>query len=236
MCWLLIQRTAMHSLIWQQQNERLRALLPQSLDLRPHGLLWVMPPRMQKNSRASHSSSVSASSTVHDVPTSFAAGRYEVKKFLGEGGKKRVYLAHDSRLDRDVAFALIKSEGLDQASRERVGREAQAMGRLGAHPHIVTVFDIGERTFPTWSQSSWAAAMWKDSSRVRRSTACPWSKALRIAAQVCAGLEFAHGHGIVHRDLKPGNVWLTEDPSTSPSTSSGHGSGHGSRTGGRQDR
>ena len=29
------------------------------------------------------------------VPTSFANGRYQVKKFLGEGGKKKVYLAHD---------------------------------------------------------------------------------------------------------------------------------------------
>src|SRR4051812_24424070 len=77
-------------------------------------------------------------------PTSFANGRYTVTKFLGEGGKKKVYLARDSLLDRDVAFALIKTEGLDEASRVRVHREAQAMGRLGAHPHIVTVFDIGE--------------------------------------------------------------------------------------------
>ena len=46
-------------------------------------------------------------------PTSFAGGRYQVKKFLGEGGKKKVYLAHDTLLDRDVAFALIKTEKLD---------------------------------------------------------------------------------------------------------------------------
>ena len=79
-----------------------------------------------------------------DEPTSFADGRCEVKKFLGEGGKKKVYLAHDSTLDRDVAFALIKTEGLDAVSRTRVSREAQAMGRLGSHPHIVTVFDLGQ--------------------------------------------------------------------------------------------
>ena len=78
------------------------------------------------------------------APTSFANGRYTVKRFLGEGGKKKVYLAHDTLLDRDVAFALIKTEGLDEAGRERITREAQAMGRLGSHPHIVTVFDLGE--------------------------------------------------------------------------------------------
>jgi len=64
-------------------------------------------------------------------PTSFANGRYQVKRVLGEGGKKKVYLAHDTLLDREVAFALIKIEGLDEAGRSRIQREAQAMGRLG---------------------------------------------------------------------------------------------------------
>ena len=44
-----------------------------------------------------------------DQPTSFANGRYQVKRFLGEGGKKKIYLAQDSTLDREVAFALIKT-------------------------------------------------------------------------------------------------------------------------------
>ena len=74
----------------------------------------------------------------------FAGGRYQVNKFLGEGGKKRVYLAHDTLLDREVALALLKTEGLDETARTRLRREAQAMGRLGSHPHIVTVFDLGE--------------------------------------------------------------------------------------------
>lgn len=34
------------------------------------------------------------------IPESFAAGRYHVRKFLGEGGKKRVFLAHDALPDR----------------------------------------------------------------------------------------------------------------------------------------
>ena len=77
-------------------------------------------------------------------PTSFASGRYEVKKFLGEGGKKKVYLAYDTVLDRDVAFALIKTDALDGASRNRITREARAMGRLGDHPHIMPIYDLGQ--------------------------------------------------------------------------------------------
>ena len=83
------------------------------------------------------------SSTPESTPTSCANDRYQVSKFLGEGGKKRVYLAHDTLLDRDVAFALIKSEGFGKVDKERISREAQAMGRLGVHPNIVAVLDLG---------------------------------------------------------------------------------------------
>ncbi len=79
-----------------------------------------------------------------EQPTSFANGRYQVKEFLGEGGKKRVYRAHDSVLDRDVALAVIKTEGLDPTSRVRITREAQAMGRLGDHPHVLSIHDLGD--------------------------------------------------------------------------------------------
>ena len=61
-------------------------------------------------------------STASAQPTAFANGRYEVKRFLGEGGKKKVYLAQDTLLDREVAFALIKTEGLDDAGRSRITR------------------------------------------------------------------------------------------------------------------
>ena len=76
-------------------------------------------------------SPVAASSTVSEprsatpapapaLPSAFADGRYTVQRFLGEGGRKRVYLAHDAKLDRDVAFAVIKTEGLDEAGLARV--------------------------------------------------------------------------------------------------------------------
>src|SRR5437660_1422155 len=96
--------------------------------------------------RATQPEGVSKSPAADSQPISFCDGRYEVKGFLGEGGKKRVYLAHDGKLDRDVAFALIKTDGLDAEGETRIRREAQAMGRLGDHPNIVPVYDIGEET------------------------------------------------------------------------------------------
>jgi serine/threonine protein kinase/tetratricopeptide (TPR) repeat protein len=146
------------------------------------------------------------------TPTSFVNGRYEVEKFLGEGGKKKVYLARDTVLRRRVAYALIKTEGLDDVGRERIVREGQAMGTLGAHPHIVTVFDLGEEQgAPYMVTELMEGGDVEGVIEKAQEHKLPLEQALRIADEVCQGLEFAHSKGIVHRDLKPGNVWLTAD-------------------------
>ena len=154
----------------------------------------------------------STSAPTPDQPTSFANGRYQVKRFLGEGGKKKVYLAQDTTLDREVAFALIKTEGLDDTSRTRIQREAQAMGRLGSHPHIVTAFDLGEEANQPYMVTELMGggdveALIEKAPDHRLSL----EQAINVATETCRGLEFAHSRGIVHRDLKPGNVWLTEN-------------------------
>ena len=78
------------------------------------------------------------------TPRTVGDGRYEVGDRLGEGARKVVYRGTDSRLGRDVAVALIKTDGLDAHGRARVQREARAMARLGDHPHVVAVLDAGE--------------------------------------------------------------------------------------------
>ncbi len=146
------------------------------------------------------------------LPKSFATGRYQVQRFLGEGGKKRVYLAHDSRLDRDVAVALIKTEGLDEAGLARVSREARAMGRLGDHPHIVTVLDVSEENGQPYIVSQYmGGGSVDDLLRRAEKRRLPLDDALRLSGQICSALEYAHGRSVIHRDLKPGNVWLTAD-------------------------
>ena len=135
-----------------------------------------------------------------------------MKSFLGEGGKKRVYLGHDSKLDSDVAIAVIKTEGLDAEGVTRIRREGQAMGRLRDHPHVVTVLDIGdEGGQPYIVMEYMEGGSLDDLLQQAEHRRLPMEQALRIAEQVCQALEHAHSRGIIHRDLKPGNVWLTQD-------------------------
>ena len=122
--------------------ENVHGLAQQVLDLSPDNVdaNTFLAIAERRSSRPTDISSPSPSSSPHEArsqptahPESFANGRYVVKELLGEGGRKLVYRAHDAILDRDVALAVIKTEGLDPTSRVRITREAQAMGRLGDH-------------------------------------------------------------------------------------------------------
>ena len=146
------------------------------------------------------------------MPTSFANGRYQVKKFLGEGGKKKVYLVHDKVLDRDVVFALIKTEKLDDVTRQRVSREAQVMGRLGDHPNIMTIHDMGDEKGQPYIVLPLMPGGDVENLIEKAPERClPIEQAVGIAKAVCRGLEYAHAKGVIHRDIKPGNVWLSGD-------------------------
>ena len=144
--------------------------------------------------------------------TTLAGGRYEVRSFLGEGGRKRVYRAYDVLLEREVAIAVMKTEGLDEAGLSRLRREAQAMAHLGDNPHIVTVHDIGDdngRPFIVSQHMKGGAVA--DLLANAPEHRLPVEQVASIGVQICDALEYAHARGILHRDIKPANIWLTAD-------------------------
>ena len=129
------------------------------------------------------------------LPTSFGGGRYEVRQFLGAGATKKVYLVHDTVLDRDVAFALIRAPGMDESDLRRILREAQTMARLGDHPNIVSIYEYGEEGGAPFMVLPMMAG-----GSVQHLIATAAGKkpkietVLRIATDVCKGLEFAHSN------------------------------------------
>ena len=134
------------------------------------------------------------------------AGRYRVRARLGRGASKEVYLAYDERLDREVALAIVVGVGSSEVARARVTREAQVTGRLGDHPNVITVYDIGEHdgvpylVLRAMGGGSLAAA----TARER----LPVAGVLHVGREIARALAHAHANGVVHRDVKPDNVWL----------------------------
>src|SRR5581483_1765386 len=143
---------------------------------------------------------------------SFGGGRYRIVRFLGEGGRKRVYLAEDTQLHREVAIGTFKAEGVDDTALARARREAEAMARLSDHPNIVPIYDIGEESGALYLVSQYMAGgdlqTLLAQAEGRRLAV---DEAVRIGIEVARALEHAHENGVIHRDVKPGNVWLGPD-------------------------
>src|SRR4051794_5214926 len=71
--------------------------------------------------------------------------RYTGARLEARGGMGDVYAAHDQELRRLVAIKLLRAGfGDDEAARARFAREARAAAQLSGHPHIVTIYDVGE--------------------------------------------------------------------------------------------
>ena len=104
---------AMERLDWESVRSSAQAVLALDADnLEASAFLGAadQATRVSTPQATSHpaTSTLPTTASTPSQPTSFADGRYQVQKFLGEGGKKKVYLAHDTTLDREVAFALLR--------------------------------------------------------------------------------------------------------------------------------
>jgi serine/threonine-protein kinase len=142
--------------------------------------------------------------------------RYQVKRHLALGGMASVWCAEDQVLGRTVAIKVLSERFVtDPVAMRRFKREARAAARVSNHPHVVTIFDVGdldpdeghagEPTRPFIVMEYLAGGTVADAMRlgaVRRQEAVRW---IREAA---SALDHAHERGIVHRDIKPANFLL----------------------------
>ncbi|MEO8217236.1 MAG: protein kinase [Acidobacteriota bacterium] len=158
-------------------------------------------------------------------------GPYEIVDSIGSGGMGEVYRARDTRLDRSVAVKILPTElAQDAPLRLRFEREAKTISQFN-HPHICTLYDVGEARLDTGDSGLDAELTGGDptlrppasslsylvmelcdgqslADRLMKGP-LPIDQALTIAIQIADALDRAHRSGIVHRDLKPGNIMLT---------------------------
>ncbi len=141
-------------------------------------------------------------------------GPYEIQAAIGAGGMGEVYRATDTRLGRTVAVKVLPAAlAADPERRRRLEREARIAGSLN-HPHICTLYDIGEERLPESDASVRYLVMEylegiTLEARLQKGR-LPVEQAVAFGIQIADALDKAHRRGVVHRDLKPGNLMLTK--------------------------
>ncbi|MDX2023077.1 MAG: ABC transporter substrate-binding protein [Deltaproteobacteria bacterium] len=135
-------------------------------------------------------------------------GTYRVDRKIGEGGFGAVYEGTQLALGRRVAIkTLLPGLERDPSLVTRFFREARLLSQL-SHANIVHVYDCGntEQGVFFLVMELLEGAPLHDV--VPPNQGLPFTTALEIFKQICAGVQEAHRVGLVHRDLKPANVFL----------------------------
>ncbi|MEP7119943.1 MAG: protein kinase [Byssovorax sp.] len=138
------------------------------------------------------------------------AGRFTVKRFLGEGGMATVYVAEQDAEPREVALKIMNEELThDRTFVRRFEREAKASSRV-KHPCSVQIIDYGVADGLSYIAMELLIG---DDLYVllEREGSLTQARAVRILIDVCEALMVAHELGIVHRDLKPENIMVIAD-------------------------
>ena len=112
-----------------------------------------------------------------------------------------VWRAHDTELERTVAIKLL---GPDADSR-RFEREARSAAAL-SHPNLVQLFDFGHHGGRPFMVLEYLPGGTLEERLAEGNLSN--AETGRIAAEIAAGLAYAHAHDLVHRDLKPANVFF----------------------------
>ena len=118
-----------------------------------------------------------------------------------------VYSATDLKLERRVTVRVLNPMN-GEAARVRFDHECKLLGRLSAHPNVITLYDAGFATgdrpyLITESIDGRDLPTLLDDGRI-----LPWESAADVALQICAGLEQAHRAGVLHRNICPSNILM----------------------------
>jgi serine/threonine-protein kinase len=134
---------------------------------------------------------------------------YRIVSKIGAGGMGEVYLAEDTRLDRQVALKILPQEFAEDSDRmNRFVREAKSASALN-QPNIITIHEIGEAEGTHFIASEYIQG---ETLHTRlKQTPLDLKTTLDIAIQVASALNAAHKAGIIHRDIKPENVMIRPD-------------------------
>lgn len=120
-----------------------------------------------------------------------------------------VWLALDTRNDREVAIKLLASQALtDPELQERFRRECKLAGQI-RHPHILPVWDYAVQGRPYIVMPFIEDGT--DLATILNKGPIEPERAVNIVRQVASALDAAHRKGLRHRDVKPSNIMVEPD-------------------------
>ena len=137
------------------------------------------------------------------------AGRYQLKRLIGQGGMADVYEAEDLILGRTVAVKIMRSSLTgDPVYVTRFHREASAAAAL-SHKNIVEIYDVGDEKDDYYIVMEYVPGQTLKE-LIHKRGALHYVEAVDIMKQVVSATAKAHSIGIIHRDLKPQNIMVTD--------------------------
>ena len=135
------------------------------------------------------------------------AGRYEIEREIGQGAFATVYLAKDSRHDRQLALKVLNADPSSEIGELRFIREIRMLARL-QHPNILPLHDSGHVEALLYYLMPYVSGETLRA-RMSRERHLPIDAATRISCEAADALSYAHSQGIIHRDIKPENILLS---------------------------
>src|SRR5262245_40062499 len=138
-------------------------------------------------------------------------GKFEILAELGQGAMGKVYRARDSGIGREVALKTVAPSMLQAPQAyDRFQREAQSPGKL-QHPNIVTIFELGKEVDGTLYFAMELVEGMDLGQVMHPADRFPLDQKVRMVADICRGLDYAHKQGVVHRDIKPANIRISHE-------------------------
>lgn len=136
-------------------------------------------------------------------------GHYTILRKIGIGGMGEVYLAHDNKLNRDVAVKTLPLYfAFNNDYLRRFQTEVKATASLN-HPNVATVYSVEEVDGLPFFTMEYVEG--EPLSKLFKKGPLGIELFLDIFIDLAEAFSHAHRKGVVHRDIKPGNIIIEPD-------------------------
>lgn len=133
--------------------------------------------------------------------------RYEIMARIGFGSTGLLYKARDRETGDILALKVLKPEIAEQPALIETFKNELRLARKITHKNVCRIYDFNRVNGVSFISMELVEG---ESLRrvLSRFNALTARTGMKIAKQICEGLQEAHAQGIVHRDLKPENLMI----------------------------